>query len=193
MTLVTAVALCLVGVRPARTGARGARPELHIIDVVPGLALAFKVEPLGHAVRARCLLAVDRQFDLFDRLHARQRRAAPDQLLCLLCRRARQHDRDRFRQEPVHAVPVLRGADDLDLSARDAQGRRGGDARPAASIFCFCSAPRWCCSCRRSSPPGCSPARSISRRAASWRARPSAGRDRPCCWRSTSSASARRR
>ena len=50
-------------------------------------------------------------------------------VLCLLRRRARQHDRDRVRQEPVHAVPVLRGVDALDLSAGDAQAERGSRSR----------------------------------------------------------------
>ncbi len=65
----------------------GARPAHPLIDLLPGPRLAFEVEPLGHAVRARRLLAVDRQLDLLDRLHARQQRAAPDALLRLLRRR----------------------------------------------------------------------------------------------------------
>ena len=48
----------------------------------------------------------------------------------------------RLRQEPVHAVPVLRGADALDLSAGDAQGRTRKPFAPAASISCCCSARR---------------------------------------------------
>ena len=55
-------------------------------------------------------------------------------VLRLLRGGARQHDRHRLRQEPVHAVPVLRDADARDLSAGDAQGRRRGDpGRPRLS------------------------------------------------------------
>ena len=159
-------------VQPARPGAerRAAGDADH-----PGRARPrhrVQGRAARHAVCAHRRHAVDRQFDLFDRLHARQQRAAPDRLLCLLRDRARQHHRHRLRQEPVHAVPVLRSADALDLSAGDAQAQRRRRARSAASIFCCCSAPPCCCSCRRSSPPGLWPARSTSRPAASSPARP---------------------
>jgi multicomponent Na+:H+ antiporter subunit D len=47
VTLVAATLLCLVAFRLLGPVLDGARPEAHIIDVAPGLALAFKVEPLG--------------------------------------------------------------------------------------------------------------------------------------------------
>ena len=172
VTLVTAAALCLVVLEPAWAGAgRRAAGASVSSRSSPGLALAFKVEPLGMLFALVAVVAVDRQLDLLDRLHARQRRAAPDHILCLLRRGARQHDRDRLRQEPVHAVPVLRAADALDLSAGHPQAERGSHSRRPHLSPAPARAPRSCCSCRRSSPPGCSPARSISRPAASSPAR----------------------
>jgi multicomponent Na+:H+ antiporter subunit D len=47
VTLVTASALCLITVGLLGSVLSGVGPDVHIIDVVPGLALAFKVEPLG--------------------------------------------------------------------------------------------------------------------------------------------------
>ena len=47
VTLVTAVALCIAVVGLLAPVLHGGRPEVQIIQVVPGLELAFKVEPLG--------------------------------------------------------------------------------------------------------------------------------------------------
>jgi multicomponent Na+:H+ antiporter subunit D len=47
VTLVTAGTLCLVVFRLLGPVLDGARPEAEVIEVIPGLALAFKVEPLG--------------------------------------------------------------------------------------------------------------------------------------------------
>ena len=112
----------------------GARPEVHVDRGRAGPRARLQGRAAGHAVRARRLVALDRQLALFDRLHARQRGAAPDRLLRLLRHRARQHDGHRLRQEPVHAVPVLRAAHALDLSAGHAQAERGGACAPGASI-----------------------------------------------------------
>ena len=116
VTLATAALLCLAVVRllASRAGRSPAGSAPHRRCARPRARLESRAA--RHAVRARRLHAVDRQFDLFDRLHAGQQRAAPDQLLCLLRRRSWQHDRHRLRQKSVHVVPILRGADDLDLS-----------------------------------------------------------------------------
>jgi len=47
VTLVTAVALCATVIRLLAPVLDGARPELTVVDVVPGLTVAFKIEPLG--------------------------------------------------------------------------------------------------------------------------------------------------
>ncbi len=47
VTLATAAALCLAVLRLLGPVLDGARPEAQIIEVAPGLVLAFKVEPLG--------------------------------------------------------------------------------------------------------------------------------------------------
>ncbi len=47
VTLATAALLCLAVVRLLGPVLAGLRPEAHLIDVAPGLALALKVEPLG--------------------------------------------------------------------------------------------------------------------------------------------------
>ena len=105
---------------PAGTRRYRRRPRAH--DRLQGRTARY-------AVRARRLLTVDRQLDLLDRLHARQRRAAPDDILRLFRRGARQHDRDRVRQESVHVVSVLRGVDALDLSAGHPQAERRSHSR----------------------------------------------------------------
>ena len=164
------VAFCLLG--PCST-APGRKRQI-IAGRRRASTLAFKVEPLGmlFALVASSLWIVNSIYSIgYMRANAR---AAPDHVLRLLRRGARQHDRHRVRQEPVHAVPVLRGADALDLSAGHAQAERGSrPRRPHLSSAPARHVAR-CCSCRRSSPPGCSPARSTSRPAASSPARPSA-------------------
>jgi multicomponent Na+:H+ antiporter subunit D len=47
VTLASAIVLCLSVTAVLPSVLAGARPELHVLDVVPGLSLAFKVEPLG--------------------------------------------------------------------------------------------------------------------------------------------------
>ena len=47
VTLVTAVLLCATVIRLLGPVLDGARPELTLVDVVPGLSIAFKIEPLG--------------------------------------------------------------------------------------------------------------------------------------------------
>ena len=122
------------GLEPGRSGARWRAAGASCARDRSGVRAGLRDRAARHAVRAGCRLAVARQFDLLDRLHARQRRAAPDLLLRLLCGRARRHHGDRIRQEPRHAVPVLRAADAVDLSARRPQGQRGGHpGRPALS------------------------------------------------------------
>jgi multicomponent Na+:H+ antiporter subunit D len=46
-TLITAVLLCVTVFALLPTVRDGGRPEVHVIELAPGLALAFKVEPLG--------------------------------------------------------------------------------------------------------------------------------------------------
>ena len=72
VTLVTAGTLCLAVFCLFGPVLGGARPEAQIIEVAPGLELAFKVEPLGMLFALVASVAVDRQLDLFDRLHAHQ-------------------------------------------------------------------------------------------------------------------------
>jgi multicomponent Na+:H+ antiporter subunit D len=47
VTVVTAVVLCLIVFSLLGSVLDGARPEVQIIEVAPGLSIAFKVEPLG--------------------------------------------------------------------------------------------------------------------------------------------------
>lgn len=47
VTLVTAASLCFIVLQLLGPLQHGARPEIDIIEIVPGLAVAFKVEPLG--------------------------------------------------------------------------------------------------------------------------------------------------
>jgi multicomponent Na+:H+ antiporter subunit D len=47
VTLVTAVALCLLVFKLLGPVIGGARPDVPVIDIAPGLAIAFRVEPFG--------------------------------------------------------------------------------------------------------------------------------------------------
>jgi multicomponent Na+:H+ antiporter subunit D len=47
VTLVTATLLCVAVFALLPSVLDGGRPEAHVFDIIPGLALAFKVEPLG--------------------------------------------------------------------------------------------------------------------------------------------------
>ena len=78
VTLVTAARPVPRRARPARAGARRRAAGGPRHRGRPGLALAFKVEPLGMLFALVASVAVDRQLDLFDRLHAGEQRAAPD-------------------------------------------------------------------------------------------------------------------
>ena len=71
VTLATAAALLPVrrSILPAVLA--GERPAVRWLELVPGLALAFEVEPLGMLFALVASSLVDRQLDLFDRLHAR--------------------------------------------------------------------------------------------------------------------------
>ncbi len=61
VTLVSAIVLCGTVLALLGPVMNGARPGLHAIDVAPGLALAFRVEPLGmlFALVAACLWIVN--------------------------------------------------------------------------------------------------------------------------------------
>ena len=83
----------------------------------------------GDAVRADRVLPLDRDDGLFHRLRPRQQGGAPHPLLRLLRGRAGERHRRRLRRQHVHAVPLLRGADALHLSAGDPQRHGGGAAR----------------------------------------------------------------
>ena len=128
--------LCVLALLPAVLA--GGRPALTLLEVLPGLQIAFEVEPLGMLFALIASGAVDRQLALLHRLHARQRRGAPDALLRLLRAGAGGHDGHRLRRQHVHAVPVLRNADARHLPAGHApRHRRGAPRRPHL--------PRRCC------------------------------------------------
>lgn len=47
VTMTAAIALAAIVLTLLPTVEAGGRPEVHLLDVAPGLAIAFKVEPLG--------------------------------------------------------------------------------------------------------------------------------------------------
>ena len=95
----------------------GARPRAcRSFEVAPGLALAFKVEPLGmlFALVASSLWIVNSIYSIgYMRGNDEPRQTG---FYVCFAARAGEHDGRRVRREPVHAVPVLRSADALDLS-----------------------------------------------------------------------------
>ena len=72
---------------------------------------------------------MDRDIDIFDRVHARPWREEPDTLLRLLRDRALERGGRCLRGQHVHLVRVLRGADLVHLSAGYPRRDRGGKAR----------------------------------------------------------------
>ena len=119
----------------------GARPERHLLEIVPGLVLAFAVEPLGmlFALVAGSLWIVNSIYSI-GYMRANDE---PRQTCFYVCFAVALGATMgiAFAEEPVHAVPVLRAADAVDLSAGHAQGdeeavRAGRTlSRPAARVL----------------------------------------------------------
>ena len=95
----------------------GARPEVRFGEVLPGLALAFRVEPFGLMFALIVAIALAAEHAVLDGLPAGQRRSAPGPVLRVLRAFHRQRGRGRLLGQPGHAVPVLRGAHAGDLAA----------------------------------------------------------------------------
>ena len=114
---------------PAAACAGGRAAGTDALRVVPGLELAFKVEPLGmlFALVAGSLWIVNSIYSI-GYMRGNDEPRQTTFYVCFAVAIACD-DGHRLRQEPVHAVRVLRGADALDLSARHPQGDAGGDAR----------------------------------------------------------------
>ena len=72
VTLITSVMLfiCVASLLPAILA--GARPEVQLLEPLPGLPVVFTVEPLGMLFALIAVGPVDHQFHLLDRLLARQ-------------------------------------------------------------------------------------------------------------------------
>jgi formate hydrogenlyase subunit 3/multisubunit Na+/H+ antiporter MnhD subunit len=117
VTLVTAFILAYAVASLVPSVLAGARPDADLLAVAPGLAIAFEVEPLGllFALVASGLWIVNSIYSIG---------YMADQFLFLLCDRNRQHNRHRLREEPLHAIFVLRSADSFHISAGDAQTQR---------------------------------------------------------------------
>ena len=145
----------------------GARPEALNIEVVPGLALAFKVEPLGmlFALVASGLWIVNSIYSI-GYMRGNDEPRQTSYYVCfavaLGCTIGIAFAKNLFTLFLFYEGLTL-----STYPARHPQGQRRGDPRRAASTFFFSLAPRWCCCCRRLSLPGRWPARSISRPAAS--------------------------
>ena len=118
--------------------------------MVPGLALAFKVEPLGmlFALVASTLWIVNSIYSI-GYMRGNDEPRQTSYYVCfavaLGCTIG-----IAFAKNLFTLFLFYEGVDAFDLPARHPQGQCRGDPRRAASIFFFSSAPRWCCCCRRS-------------------------------------------
>ena len=86
-TLITAGATLFLVVLLLNENLDGMEHSFALPDILPGIALAWKVEPLGLLFAMIASGLLDHQFALFLRLYARQSGRAPDTVLCPLCDR----------------------------------------------------------------------------------------------------------
>ncbi len=155
-TLVTATALCLIVLGLLGPVLNGARPELGVIDVVPGLTIAFEVEPLGmlFALVASSLWIVNSVYSI-GYMRANNE---PRQTTFYVC----------FAVALGSTIGIAFAKnlftlflfyEALTLSTYPlVTHKRNEEAVRAGRIYlCCCSARPSCCFCRRSSPPGFSP------------------------------------
>ena len=110
-------------------------PEVDVFEVVPGLVLGFKRRAARHAVRPGRLARSGSSIRSIRSATcaATTSRARPRSTSASPSPSPRTHGR-RLSRQPVHAVPVLRSADALDLSAGHPQAeptRR----KPAGRIY----------------------------------------------------------
>ena len=173
VTLATAGALCLVTFSLLGPVLDGARPELQILRIVPGLDLAFKVEPLGmlFALVAASLWVVNSIYSIGYMRANKEPRQTTFYVCFAVASAARSGS-----HSPATCLTLFLFYEALTLSTyplvthkRNEEAVRAG--RVVSRLLLGTS---HLLSCRRSSRPGPSPARSISRPAASWPARPAA-------------------
>ena len=192
VTLVTAGALCLAVFALLGPVLGGARPEAHIIDVAPGLALAFKVEPLGmlFALVASSLWIVNSIYSI-GYMRANDEPRQTTFYVCFAL--ALGSTIGLAFAKNLFTLFLFYEAVDASRPIRWSRTRRTRKRfAPAAFTSCSCSARRWCCSCRRSSPPGCSPGTLDFTPGGILGGKAGAPRACRCCSRSTFSASAKR-
>ena len=122
LMLVACVGLCIITISMFMRVGAGDAPEMVIAQPMPGLEIAFRVEPLGalFAVMASVLWAVN---SLFSIGYMRGVREANQTRLHVLRAGDVRRDGRRHGGKPLHAVHFLRVVDAGDLSACDAQGQ----------------------------------------------------------------------
>ena len=161
-------------------------------EILPGLAIAFEVEPLGllFALIASGLWFVSGIYSI-GYMRGNEEAHQTRFYVCFALAIAAAHRRGACRQ-PAHAVPLLRGAHVRHLSAGDAPRRRQGAARRA-------HVPRAAAALVDAVPAARDDRHLVGRGHARFRRRRHprrqgrAARPPPGCSRSTRSASARRR
>ena len=135
VTLTTAVALFVCVTQLLGPVLDGARPAVMLLEPLPGLPVAFSVEPLGmlFALIASGLWIVNSIYSIG--YMRGNRETKPDTLLHLFRAGNRRRAGDRLRRQPADPVSVLRSADADHLSAGHACRHRQGDAPADARIW----------------------------------------------------------
>ena len=121
VTLTAAIALAAIALALLPIVEAGGQPEVHLIDVAPGLAVAFKVEPLGmlFALVAALLWIVNTVYSIgYMRAHDEPRQTGFYACFAIALGST---IGVAFAEESVHLIPVLRDADVFDFSARRSQ------------------------------------------------------------------------
>ena len=122
-TLLTAAALacCVWSLAPSLL--EGARPAVSVAEVLPGIEIAFAVEPLGmlFAALASLLWIINSLYSIGYMRGNREPKQTRFYVMFAVF--AGGNHRHRLRGQPVHPVFVLRGPHIGDLPAGGAQGR----------------------------------------------------------------------
>ena len=122
VTLVTAVSLFAIVLALLDAVMAGEAPGLTLLEVMPGLELAFKIEPLGmlFACIASGLWIINSLYSI-GYMRGNDEKKQTRFYMCFHPGHLQRHGH-RFCREHVHALHLLRSADPLDLPAGRPQG-----------------------------------------------------------------------
>ena len=154
VTLLTAAGLLLLVLSLYGSLQGGAMPVVLVAEPLPGLAIAFELEPLGmlFALLASFLWLVTSVYSIgYMRSHHEKQQTSFYSYFAIALGERHGH---RLCRQPVHAVHFLRGADAVDLPAGHACRHPRPHATAVASTSAICWAAPSCCCCWHWCGPG---------------------------------------